>query len=254
MEQELNPDNAEGCLDRGFFYYNQGDYQRALEWYHKALAIREKTSGKEHPDTAATYGNIAVIYYAQGDYPRVLKWLHKALAAYERLAEKDLLKYGDDLAGCYFSQACILHDMKRYDEAEAAYHVAIGYRERLAQNDPWNKYENQSALALAVNNLGSLYRSAEHYSEAEPLYRRALSIREKLLEEHPGEAEHERALAIQLYRFGLLYAETGRNAEAEAAFTRALAIQEPLAIADPDRYGKDAEAARAALEKLKGGN
>jgi tetratricopeptide (TPR) repeat protein len=247
-----HPSTARTYHNLAEVYYNQSDYPRALEWYQKTLAICEKALGKEHAHTAGIYSGIALVYDRQGDCPRALEWLHKALAVYERLAEKDLQRYGDYLDYCYFKQADILHNMKRYDEAENAYHTLIGYRERLAQNVPGEKYE--SGLALSVNNLGSLYRVTERYGEAEPLYRRALSIREKLLAKHPGEAIYERALAIQLYRFGLLYSETGRNAEAEAAFARALGFQEPLALADPGKYGKDAEDTRAALEKLKGEN
>jgi tetratricopeptide (TPR) repeat protein len=43
-------------------YYNQGDYEKALEWVQKALEIREKVLGKENPDTAMTYNNIAGVY------------------------------------------------------------------------------------------------------------------------------------------------------------------------------------------------
>jgi len=38
-------------------YDDQGDYTKALEWYHKALTIQEKVLGKEHLDTATTYTN-----------------------------------------------------------------------------------------------------------------------------------------------------------------------------------------------------
>jgi tetratricopeptide (TPR) repeat protein len=48
--------------------YNQGDYVKALEWYYKALAIREKVLGAEHPSTATTYNNIAVVYFDEGKF------------------------------------------------------------------------------------------------------------------------------------------------------------------------------------------
>jgi tetratricopeptide (TPR) repeat protein len=45
---------------------------------HKALAIREKALGKEHPDTIATYENIAEVYKHQGDEQQALEWPQKA--------------------------------------------------------------------------------------------------------------------------------------------------------------------------------
>ena len=63
-------------------YREQGDYVKALEYYEKALAISERVLGKEHPDTAATYNNIAVVYRAQGDYAKALEYYRKANAVF----------------------------------------------------------------------------------------------------------------------------------------------------------------------------
>jgi hypothetical protein len=41
---------------------------KALEWYYKALAIREKVLGAEHPRTATTYNNIAGVYFDEGKF------------------------------------------------------------------------------------------------------------------------------------------------------------------------------------------
>ena len=46
--------------------------------YEKALVIREKVLGLEHPDTAQSYNNIANRYYNQGDYDKALEWYEKA--------------------------------------------------------------------------------------------------------------------------------------------------------------------------------
>jgi tetratricopeptide (TPR) repeat protein len=46
------------------------------------LAIREKVLGKEHPDTATTYNNIAGVYRAQSQYEEALEWYRKAYRIY----------------------------------------------------------------------------------------------------------------------------------------------------------------------------
>jgi tetratricopeptide (TPR) repeat protein len=69
-------------------YSNRGDYAKALEWYCKALAIHEKAFGKEHPDTAKVYDNIAIVYGKQGDYT-------KALAVYLKAYRISLNKLGE---------------------------------------------------------------------------------------------------------------------------------------------------------------
>ena len=50
-----------------------------LEWFDKALNIREKVLGKEHPNTAMTYNNIAIVHGTQGDFNTALVWYGKAL-------------------------------------------------------------------------------------------------------------------------------------------------------------------------------
>ena len=57
-------------------YMNQGEYDKALEWYQKALDIVEKTLD---PDTATTYNNMALVYDNQGKYDKALEWFQKSL-------------------------------------------------------------------------------------------------------------------------------------------------------------------------------
>ncbi len=46
----------------------QGKYAEAEEGYRKALAIRRKVLGEEHPDTAPSYNNLAYNQNTQGKY------------------------------------------------------------------------------------------------------------------------------------------------------------------------------------------
>jgi tetratricopeptide (TPR) repeat protein len=54
-------------------YDAQGEYGKALEWYLKDLVISEKVLGKDHPDTATAYHNIAWVYYTQDKYKEALE-------------------------------------------------------------------------------------------------------------------------------------------------------------------------------------
>ena len=47
-------------------YYDQGRYDDAESLYEKALAIREKTLGGNHPFVAVSLDNLANLYYQQG--------------------------------------------------------------------------------------------------------------------------------------------------------------------------------------------
>ena len=44
-------------------YCKQGNYDKALKYYEKALTIRERVLAKEHPDTVMTYNNLESVYF-----------------------------------------------------------------------------------------------------------------------------------------------------------------------------------------------
>ena len=49
-------------------YRAQGRYGEAEPLYQRALKIREKVLGPEHPDVAHSLNNLAALYHAQGRY------------------------------------------------------------------------------------------------------------------------------------------------------------------------------------------
>ena len=44
-----------------------GEYDRAIEYYERSLAIKLKTVGENHPGTAATYTSLGQAYKAKGE-------------------------------------------------------------------------------------------------------------------------------------------------------------------------------------------
>jgi len=61
------------------------DFASAEQWYHKALAIKEK-QGDEHY-AAITYHQLGMIAAEQRDFAGAEQWYHKAMAIW--------VKYGD---------------------------------------------------------------------------------------------------------------------------------------------------------------
>ena len=64
-------------------YQDQRDYEKALEYYGKALDVKERVLGSDHPSTATTYNNMAGVYKAKGDYEKALKYYEKALTVFK---------------------------------------------------------------------------------------------------------------------------------------------------------------------------
>ena len=60
-----------------------------MEWFEKALAIKERFLGEENPITATTYHGIGTLYFLKGDFPEAMKWFEKALAIREKVLGKE---------------------------------------------------------------------------------------------------------------------------------------------------------------------
>ena len=67
----------------GLVLDDEGKHEEALNYYQKALAIREKVLGTEHPNTATTYHNIGFSYYKMKKYDTALEYMNKALAIFQ---------------------------------------------------------------------------------------------------------------------------------------------------------------------------
>ncbi len=52
----------------GYYLYEHAQYSEAEPLLERALAIREKVLGAEHPDTALSFNNLAALYRSQGKY------------------------------------------------------------------------------------------------------------------------------------------------------------------------------------------
>ncbi len=56
-----------------------GDYAGARPLYKRALAIRERALGPDHPDTAQSLNNLGMLLQAMGDIPAARPYLERAL-------------------------------------------------------------------------------------------------------------------------------------------------------------------------------
>lgn len=62
------------------FIQDKGEYDEALEFYHKALSIWLEVLGEKHPYVATSYHFIGIIHKDKGDYGKALEFYQKALA------------------------------------------------------------------------------------------------------------------------------------------------------------------------------
>jgi len=70
-------------------YGKQGRYAEAEPIYQRALAIREKALGREHPDVAHSLNRLAKLYQAQGEYAKAEPLYQRALAIREKALDPE---------------------------------------------------------------------------------------------------------------------------------------------------------------------
>ncbi|MDP8034140.1 tetratricopeptide repeat protein [Pasteurella atlantica] len=165
--------NAQGGL-AGVFY-EQGKYDKAEPLYNRALVIREKALGENHPDVATTLNNLAALYYAQGEYAKAEPLYNRVLV----IREKALGENHPDVATTLNNLALLYKAQGEYAKAEPLYKRSLAIKEKALG-------ENHPSVATTLNNLALLYKKQGEYAKAEPLYKKALNILHKIFPKgHP---------------------------------------------------------------------
>jgi tetratricopeptide (TPR) repeat protein len=137
----LDPDYGAAYNNIGMAYRSKGEYDRAIEYYQKALKIDLKKLGPEHPNVAALYNNIGLAYGSKGEYDRAIEYYQKALKI-------DLKKLGPEHPGTarVYNNIGEAYDSKgEYDRAIEYFQKAlkIGIK-RLGKNHPHTKIFQQN--------------------------------------------------------------------------------------------------------------
>ena len=170
-------------------YEDQGEYEKALEYYGKALEVAERVLGNDHPLTATTYNNMAGVYKAQGDYEKALEYYGKALEVAERVLGND----HPLTATMYNNMALVYQAQGDYEKALEYYGKALEVRERvLGRDHPYT--------ATAYNNMAGVYKAQGDYEKALEYNRKSLEVRERVLgRDHPDTATTYNNMA-EVYR------------------------------------------------------
>ncbi|XP_016335363.1 kinesin light chain 1-like isoform X2 [Sinocyclocheilus anshuiensis] len=98
-------------------YGKRGKYKEAEPLCKRALEIREKVLGTDHPDVAKQLNNLALLCQNQGKYQEVEQYYERALHIYQSQLGPDdanVAKTKNNLASCYLKQG-------KYRQAEALY-------------------------------------------------------------------------------------------------------------------------------------
>jgi tetratricopeptide (TPR) repeat protein len=200
-------------LDRLASYRQRalGAYGEVRPLFERALAIREKMLGPDHPDTATSVNNLAFLLHAHGDLAAARTLYQRALAIREKAIGPEhphIATNLNNLAGLLWAQGDFAAARPLYERALAVDQAVYG--------------PDHPEVATKLNNLAGLLLAQGDLAAARPLYERALAIFEKVLgPEHPYSTTSLSNIA------GLLRAQ-GDLAAARLLYERALATREKI--------------------------
>jgi tetratricopeptide (TPR) repeat protein len=207
-------------LDRvGSYFHTRAAYSQAVMPFRDALAIREKTLGPEHPDTATSLNNLALLLRHQGEFAGVRQLFERALAIWE----KALGPEHPDTLTALNNLGCLLREQGNLKEAQPLFERALAIREKVLGSE-------HLKTVTSLRNLAGLLHTQGDLAEARPLYKRALAISEKVFG-----SEHTET-AASLHYLAHLLQDQGNLNEAQPLFERALAIREEKVLGPEHPY------------------
>jgi CHAT domain-containing protein/Tfp pilus assembly protein PilF len=216
---ETDPRYAAALNGLATFLQFTGALDRAEQLLRQSLEIDIAALGPDHPDVATREVNLALVLLDKGAAVEAASLLNQALAIVERQPAQSE-GYGATLANF----AAALERLNRPKEAERLYLAAIA-----ALRTP--SVTNEARLAVALGNLGILYKTERRLNEARPLLEEAVLLLEGL---SSLGAPHPR-LASALNNLGTLFEDEKDYARAESLYKRAIELDQAMFGADSPR-------------------
>jgi CHAT domain-containing protein/tetratricopeptide (TPR) repeat protein len=246
----------------------QSDLDGAVALFERALRVREKTQGPDHPRLSMELAGLAHAYEARSDYPKAQSYIERATA----LRIKGFGEDSIEVARSRSSLGEILRKQGKYEEAR---------RLQLQALDVFiaRRGENHRGTAGILNSLGSIEMEQGNYAEAERYFERTQKallatlgpdhanvgvVQQNLAAIYNYQGKLEKALKAQtaalailektlgsedstvgvaLINRGMIEENAGNPAEAERSFKAALKILE-------SRFGAEHEYTATALSNL----
>lgn len=250
-------EDAEFLVNLAYVYFDIGNYDKAYQFFERALEIDKNVSSSNSALVSSDYYNLAQVSYNMYQFPKALSFSRKSLAIrkkYYSSNDLEIIVLIKMMAGIYVKLNRLYRAEKLYSWAAEKFEnnpktdilqlsthysdMATFYRERGYSGD-YEKAEGyyQKAesgmkkvygskphpeMAAFYDEKALLYDNMGKYKEALSLLKEALSIKEKTLEEeHPD--------IVQSYgSIGLLYYELTEYEKALDYLNKALEIADKI--------------------------
>jgi tetratricopeptide (TPR) repeat protein len=161
LEREDLPEGLEGRLanDLGLVYKAKGEWDKAIEYYQRGLAIFEKVG--DELGMASILNNLGELYRVKGEWDKAIEYYQCSLAIWEE-------------AGDEHSMATTLNNLGAVYRVKGEWDKAIEYYQRSLAI--YEKVGDEHGMACSHNNIAMLYQAQGRLEEAIPLFEKSLKV------------------------------------------------------------------------------
>jgi CHAT domain-containing protein/Tfp pilus assembly protein PilF len=187
--------------------YHQGEYDRAVGYYEKALDIYRKAGDESGLEAAFSYHGLGQCYQFKGEYDRAIELFSKALGIYRKDPEKN-----DGYIGTAYYDTGVAYQYKgEYGRAEDYFNKALVISRKAFGSD-------HAYVATLYYALGEISKFRGDFSSSIEYYQKALGIYHKAYGgDHPY-------VGTAYYALAYAYENRGEFEKAVAYYERARRI------------------------------
>ncbi|RWR82845.1 clustered mitochondria protein isoform X4 [Cinnamomum micranthum f. kanehirae] len=154
----MHSEVANCCRYLAMVLYHAGDIVGAIMQQHKELVINERCLGLDHPDTAHSYGNMALFYHGLNQTELALQHMSRTLLLLSLSCGPD----HPDVAATFINVAMMYQDIGKMNIALRYLQEALKKNERLLGPEHIQTAVCYHALAIAFNCMGAYKLSLQH--------------------------------------------------------------------------------------------
>lgn len=210
---------------RGWTYFDQGDWERAIVDLRRAREIRRQLLQRDPSTDSAPLG------WTLAHLGRALMKCNRQEECRQYFEEAILLYEGtparwDENANAHLSLGFACHELQQYDDAITLFMRAIALWDAKM---PSHEYQPDANYAQTLHNLGLSWTVLDHSKQAIECYTAAILVRTQLYEKQTGIGG---ALAYSYENRGRVRYKCFAHAQARDDFAQAIDLRRKHPIAD----------------------
>jgi tetratricopeptide (TPR) repeat protein len=169
-----------------YFYHSLGhqfifknDFDKAIEYFEKSLAMSLKVHGEDQPSIGDLYGELGMVFSYKSDYNKAIEYFEKSLAIRLKVHGTQHSSIGES----YLNLGSVWRDKGDYDKAIEYNEKSVAIRLKV--------HGTQHPLTgKSFNNLGWIWTFKGDYDKAILYLEKSLDIRLRVYgEQHPSTGE-----------------------------------------------------------------